>query len=268
MDLSKTFCLVTGGSRGIGKEVCRRIVSKGGRVLLTARNYETAKKEASRISKEFDREGHCLAEKLDLLHDSSINDLVTRIELEFNQKVNVLVNNAGIMLHDWTDSAFNDSVQVNFKGTVTLTEKLLPFLTPGGTIVNISTSYGEYQHLMGTYKQRIPTATDLDELAEDVVFDPNSAMIGEYVPTYKVSKAMLNRATELLAHTDDLVDRGLSINAISPGWCRTDMGGSDAPLSAEDGADMAIWMIEHARPRISGGYYKNKQKASFSGEDP
>ena len=64
--------------------------------------------------------------------------------------------------------------------------------------------------------------------------------VGGWSPAYCVSKSFLNAATRHLAY--ELSAKGISVNAYTPGWVRTDMGGRSAPRSVEQGADTAVWL--------------------------
>ncbi|MEM9505885.1 MAG: SDR family NAD(P)-dependent oxidoreductase [Cyanobacteria bacterium P01_E01_bin.43] len=80
------------------------------------------------------------------------------------------------------------------------------------------------------------------------------------VPSYCLSKLALNGATIMLAQA--LRPHGIMVNAIDPGWVKTDMGGDSAPRSPEQGADTAIWLATEA-PRETGKLWRNRQAIAF-----
>jgi NAD(P)-dependent dehydrogenase (short-subunit alcohol dehydrogenase family) len=170
-----------------------------------------------------------------------------------------LVNNAGVYVHGWTREAFDACVRTNFTGAVELIRVLLPLLTPGAVIVNVSSGYGQLSHLRGSgYYERVASAPDLEALAR-IEFDPHDAhMASSYVPAYKLSKAMQNRATQLLAASPQLAARGVRVAAVSPGWVRTGMGRPDAPRSVEEGAAGILWLLRHDDESWpNGGFFQD-----------
>jgi NAD(P)-dependent dehydrogenase (short-subunit alcohol dehydrogenase family) len=72
---------------------------------------------------------------------------------------------------------------------------------------------------------------------------------------YRVSKAGLNALTRTLASDE----RGIKVNTMCPGWVRTDMGGSAAPKSVEDGADTAVWLATLGDDGPTGGFFRNRE---------
>merc|ERR1712151_453200 len=64
-----------------------------------------------------------------------------------------------------------------------------------------------------------------------------------YSPPYSLSKALLNRATQILSDDPQMKEKNISLVAICPGWCRTDMGGDQAPRSDEDGANSILRVL-------------------------
>ena len=81
------------------------------------------------------------------------------------------------------------------------------------------------------------------------------------VPSYCLSKLALNGATIMLA--DALHVKGIVVNAMCPGWVRTDMGGASAPRSPEQGADTAIWLATEASHNETGKFWRDRQAISY-----
>lgn len=81
-----------------------------------------------------------------------------------------------------------------------------------------------------------------------------SDMNGGY-PGYRISKSALNALTRVLANEET----GILTNSMCPGWVRTDMGGSAAPRSVEEGADTAVWLATLPDDGPSGGFFRNRE---------
>jgi len=80
-------------------------------------------------------------------------------------------------------------------------------------------------------------------------------------PSYCLSKLALNGATIMLATA--LKPTGIAVYAMCPGWVRTDMGGTSATRSPEQGADTAIWLATEAAPDLSGKFFRDRQEISY-----
>jgi NAD(P)-dependent dehydrogenase (short-subunit alcohol dehydrogenase family) len=80
-------------------------------------------------------------------------------------------------------------------------------------------------------------------------------------PSYRVSKAALNALTRVMAA--DLRGTNILVNAMSPGWVRTDMGGAGAPRSVEQGADTAVWLARLPDKGPTGGYFRDRKPISW-----
>ncbi|MDP6620014.1 MAG: SDR family NAD(P)-dependent oxidoreductase, partial [Nitrospinota bacterium] len=99
---------------------------------------------------------------------------------------------------------------------------------PGeGRIINVSSRMGSTSHIGGGY------------------------------PGYRISKATLNALTLILA--DELQGTKILVNAIHPGWVKTDMGGRSAPRSVEEGADTAVWLATLPDGGPSGGFFHGRE---------
>lgn len=144
--------------------------------------------------------------KLDLSSSNSIGNFVENlgdIQLDF------LINNAGVLLEKWDVSEINmeqlrKTFDINVFGTIELTEKLLMLINPNAHVINITSDWGAFSELN---------------------FD-------EFHPHYKMSKAVLNMYTKLLAKR--LKDRNITVSSLDPGWTQTDMGGKVAPRLPKD----------------------------------
>ena len=135
---------------------------------------------------------------------------------------------------------------MNYIAPIALTQHLMPVIVDGGAVVSVSSGYGTLNELSVSYRTQISSADNLDALSL-VAFDPVDSMRSSYVAPYKVTKAMLNRATQLLARDNELSGRRVAVNVVCPGWCRTRMGGAGASRSAEQGGASVLWAA-HNRP--------------------
>jgi len=205
--------LITGSNKGIGYETARQLLRLGHRVILSGRDKAKIHLAAASLEKEG---GEIQLLEMDVSLPESIQsaaDLLRGRQL----KLNVLINNAGIVHKSDQDlSADNEEVLLttlatNSLGPIRVVKALLPCLSPGSRIINISSGGGS-------------------------MTDP----VGGWSPAYCVSKSLLNAMTRHLAY--ELADRKIAVNAICPGWVKTDMGGKSAPRSLEHGAETLVWM--------------------------
>jgi len=140
------IALVTGGSRGLGKDMALSIARKGLDVIIT---YRSKEEEAKQVVAQIESTGRkAAALHLDMSHFSSLDNFVKEVSNSLQSKWNVtaldyLVNNAGmgatVPFEKVTEELFNDFLNVHYKGIYFLTQKLLPYLSNNGGIINIST---------------------------------------------------------------------------------------------------------------------------------
>lgn len=213
--LEGKVALVTGGNRGIGFEICRQLAQKGIEVILTARNQQKGRVAAEKLQKEgLDVVYH----QLDVTDEESIKKTAEYVDQKFG-KLDILINNAGIMTDAETRGLEADidkvkgSVEVNTYGPLRVCKAFIPIMQKNnyGRIVNMSSHMAALHQMVG------------------------------WAPGYRISKTALNAVTCILAH--ELRQTNITVNSVSPGWVRTEMGGPEAPNSIEEGADTAVWLV-------------------------
>src|SRR5918998_643694 len=220
--------LVSGGNRGLGLEVCRQLAESGLTVVLGSRDEERGRAAAEGIA------GHVVARQLDVADEGSVGKLASSIEEEFGH-LDILVNNAGISNDrgqrgvDADLDRVREALEANLFGAWRVWGGVFPLLQryPFGRIVNISSGMGALNDMGGGS------------------------------PGYRVSKAGLNVLTRILA--SELRGSGILVNSVCPGWVRTDMGGSGATRSIEEGADTPVWAATLPNNGPTGGFFRDRQ---------
>jgi NAD(P)-dependent dehydrogenase (short-subunit alcohol dehydrogenase family) len=208
--------VVTGGNRGVGLEVCRRLANLGFAVVLGSRDLRRAEIAAKEIDPEGERvtPGHIEV-------DNSVNiDALGEWVKERFGRVDAIVNNASTAPDLWamggsTDlSPVAEALDINLFGSWRVTQALLPMLrsSPRPRIVNVSSEGGSIARITGGR------------------------------PAYTVSKAALNALTRMLAA--ELYRDGVLVNAVCPGWTAQESGGgSGGGRTAAQGAASVVWAV-------------------------
>ena len=158
----------------------------------------------------------------------------------------MLVNNAGISMNGFDVDVARGTTEVNFLGPLRVTEALLPLVPAGGTIVMVSSGMGELagvdEGLRARFTDSALTRDGLVALVQEFVADVAAGLHGQRgwpSSGYRVSKIALNALVRVWAPA--LEARQIIINAVCPGWVRTDMGGRGASRSVEKGAASIVW---------------------------
>eukprot|EP00898_Chlorokybus_atmophyticus_P003199 jgi/Chlat1/3880/Chrsp26S04168 len=258
------IALVTGANRGLGFEVVRHLVQR--QPVLPAARVESSLaelEEAVKAEGGSQQTEHKLVGRLqlDVSDPKSVSQAAVTIQQKYSGRVSTLVNNAGIFLDGWDQNTWDESMRTNYHGTMNLTMQLLPHLSDGARIINVTSGYARREFLSASYQRQIEQASTLEDLA-NIKFDASDQKMSNGAhATYKLTKAMVNRATQILADDPKLTSRGISCSAVDPGWCRTRMGGPSATRSAKQGADSILYLCLHPNPMPTGGFFLDGRPA-------
>jgi len=229
--LTKTV-LITGAYRGLGLESARLLLVKGFEVILTARKADEGKKAVQSLA----GKGKVSFVSMDVAQDASIAAAVRDVS-RLVDHLDVLINNAAVFPDpsksalDTSRAMLMDAFNVNSAGALMVAQAFVPLLSktkPGpARIVNVSSGLG--------------ALTDMQ----------NSCT------AYSLSKTALNAVTRQLASA--LAGKKILVNSVCPGWCRTEMGGENAPRSVLEGAEGIVWIATDAPADQSGLFWRDRQ---------
>ncbi|MEQ9438849.1 MAG: SDR family oxidoreductase [Cyclobacteriaceae bacterium] len=198
MTQQRKIALVTGGSRGLGKNMALKIAEKGLDVVLT---YHSKQEEASEVVAQIKAKGvNAAAFQLDTSKVGTMDDFVTSVtkvlKADFNADgIDFIVNNAGIGIYapfaETSEEQFDQLMNIQLKGVYFLTQKVLPLLRNDGGIINISTGLARFA-----------------------------------LPGYSAYAAMKGGIEVLTRYqAKELGARGIRANTVAPGAIETDFGG-------------------------------------------
>lgn len=222
------IALVTGGNRGIGREVVRQVATAGDTALLGARNVVQAREVAASLT---GGPGRVEIVPLDVADRASIARAARHVG-NTHGRIDVLINNAAIHYDtsqrgvDADLQIVEEALQTNLLGAWRVTQAFLPMLRRSDhpRIVNVSSESGSL------------------------------ASMGGGTPAYSVSKAALNALTRVLS--DELRSEGMLVNAVCPGWTATEMGGRGGRPVA-DGAASVLWAADLPDDGPTGGFFRD-----------
>ena len=196
--MSNRIAIVTGGSRGLGKNMALSLAQKGIAVILT---YNSKKAEADEVVKQIESNGQkAYALQLDVSNSKSFSTFAQQVKTVLKEKwhsdsFDFLVNNAGSGINatfaETTEEQFDQMMNIHLKGVFFLTQKLLPLMADKGRIINISS---------GLTRFALPGYS-----------------------AYATMKGAIETLTRYLAK--ELGARGIAVNVVAPGAIETDFGG-------------------------------------------
>ena len=196
--MSERIALVTGGSRGLGKNAALKLAADGTGIILT---YNRSQQDALDVVREIQQKGvNAAALQLNVGDVASFDLFAAQLQETLNtvwqrETFDYLLNNAGTGLYapyaETTEAKFDETLNIHFKGPFFLTQRLLPLLNDGGRILNVSSGLARFTQ-------------------------PGSG-------TYAAMKGAMEVLTRYQAK--ELGARGISVNIIAPGAIETDFGG-------------------------------------------
>ena len=232
---------ISGANRGIGFETAKKLAEQGIKVILGSRDLNKGKDALKKLSSEgFDLD----LVQYDAFDPESPQKVYDHIEKNY-QKLDILINNAGVLLtgnlfvtnsSSISDKDLKDTFQTNFFAVVTLTQKLLPLIkkSEAGRIVNVST---------------ILSSLTL-HAAKDSPISPAKEL------AYNSSKTALNAFTIHLAN--ELKDTKIKVNSGHPGWVKTELGGPNAPIEVKDSYKTSVNLATLDDDGPSGGLFNEE----------
>jgi NAD(P)-dependent dehydrogenase (short-subunit alcohol dehydrogenase family) len=252
------YAVVTGANRGLGLETCHQLAQRGMRVVLTSRDATKGQRAADQLQSQ----GlEVVYRPLEVTDHESVASLAETLRQEFGP-IQVLINNAGIALDGFDAEVARRTLAVNCFGVMTVVDHLLPLLSPHGRIVMVSSGMGQVAgltpELQAKFLDPAMTRERLVELLHTFVRD---VAAGQHIQrgwpsnAYQISKAGLNAFTRLLAR--ELANTPIRVNAVCPGWVRTDMGGRGATRSVEEGAGGIVWAALLPEDGPNGGFFRD-----------
>jgi NAD(P)-dependent dehydrogenase (short-subunit alcohol dehydrogenase family) len=240
MSMTQKIAVITGSHKGLGYAIARQLAQQETiRVVLTSRQEQDGLAAQQRLSQEnLQVDFH----PLDVTSNASVQQFTAWVQQTYG-RVDILVNNAGVNPTMQPEESSLLTVQIetmlatlttNVLAVARITQALMPLMKAQnyGRIVNVSTEMASLTSMGSDY---YPLA-----------------------PSYRLSKVGLNGLTALWAK--ELQGTNILINAYSPGWMQTDMGGSNAPFTADEGAETAVYLATLPEGGAQGKFFAEMRK--------
>jgi NAD(P)-dependent dehydrogenase (short-subunit alcohol dehydrogenase family) len=218
MSSDKKWAIVTGGSRGLGFETAKGLIAAGISVYIIGQDRQRAQQSAATLG--------CEYRAVDVADSKKFRAVLAEITEEASAKglgvLDILVLSHGVMSEKMSktlrtnDEEWRRTLSINLDSVFVAVNQLAPAMAEAraGRVIIYSACLGRMSG-PGTHGGLAP---------------------------YRISKAGVNAFVKNLSHETGLGTRGFLVDAICPGHCRTDMGGADAPRSAQEGAETVLWL--------------------------
>jgi NAD(P)-dependent dehydrogenase (short-subunit alcohol dehydrogenase family) len=223
--------LITGSNKGIGFETAKQLAERGFQVFISGRDKDRLEKAIQLLAE------HGLKVQSILMDVSDFDSIKAAAENFSRQNIqlDIIINNAAVLLPEDSKlgsdpiQTLKNTLQTNCYGALSVIHYFLPFINKHGKIINISSGGGSM-----------------------------SDAVGGWSPAYCVSKTMLNAMTRQLAY--ELENKKITVNAVCPGWVKTDMGGTSAPRSLAQGAETIVWLATQTDDTRTGKFFRDKKQ--------
>lgn len=240
MEANKKIAVITGSHKGLGLAIARKLtLEEDILVIITSRKESDGQTTQQKLKTEgIEVDFH----QLDVTNNSSVNRFIEWVT-SVHGGVDILINNAGVNPSQVLEEAsiltakpetIMDTFSTNAIGVLRMCQAVIPLMKQKGygRIVNVSTEMASLQ-----------------QIPQD--FYPSS-------PSYRISKVGLNAVAIMLAK--EVKNTNILINNYSPGWMKTDIGGEDAPFTAEEGAETAVYLATLPDDGSQAGFFAEMRK--------
>ncbi|KAH1261412.1 hypothetical protein AAZX31_02G132300 [Glycine max] len=276
----ETVAVVTGGNKGIGFALVKRLAELGVSVVLTARDKQRGEAAVENLRKQgLGDYVHLLL--LDVSDPLSVSTFASSFRAKFGATLDILVNNAGVSYNELDENSVEHAesvIKTNFYGSKSLIEALLPLFRFSSSsitrVLNVSSRLGSLNKVRNA---EIRAMLEREDLMEEHIDGVVRAFLGDvrngtwkshgwpsYWTEYAVSKLALNAYSRMLAKRYSYEGSGLSVNCFCPGFTQTAMTKGKGTHTADDAAALAATLALlplHLLP--TGKFFSLGKKATF-----
>ncbi|OMJ30076.1 Carbonyl reductase [NADPH] 1 [Smittium culicis] len=274
--------IITGSNKGIGFGIVKQLLSSytsPTTILMTSRNEElghAALEDAKRHLPSTNNNVTLQYHQLDIVDSESVSSFKKfLIDTYGSSCIDALINNAGFLVKK-TELELETTkkiIEINYFGTVKVTEALLPLMNQNSRIVFVSSIRGSLKFQPEQIRTRFTDPNlNLQQLAEIETEFLSAALAGKTEEhgfaesPYNISKTGVTTYCKLLARDYANDPRNIAFVSCHPGWVQTDMGGSDAPLTIDQGIQTPLYLTMLDYPSLykeNGKFFDLKQVAPF-----
>ena len=227
--LAGRVAVITGANRGIGFAIARLFAREGATCAFVVRDRVKGERAASEVAS---LGAQPIVVVADMADRAAVASAAEELSKRF-ERIDLLVNNAGILTDEdrRTPASHMDpltldkTLAVNLLGPIAMSEALLPKMSRGSRIINVSSTMGQ-------------------------LTDGSAG----YAPAYCISKTALNAYTQALAAA--VSDKGILVDCFHPGWARTEMGGPNATVDPDQSASVALFLATRP-PQETGLFWRH-----------